>query len=264
MKSLAIPMVDELEFSLIICEFDDHIGPIPIASYPEIKTKFANQIAQKTIDFLFDEASTSTRSLAFLPFSSGRKKIISLLFEWDDEYRRGGSGVGSFSLVFRESDDYIYHRHIKDLEPIFKDASKQMIQLKKRHGEREQDYNKLKEIHEIFAQEIKKFTLKEEAPKTNYRTMNIIIQRILENILRAERNKANPRKGIIKSHLIDYCSLKSTTAEKYFNKLENAGYITSNEESWGQRMRIIYNTTEKGRERYQWFVQINTDMEAFN
>lgn len=136
MKLIAITMVDDLEFSLIVCEFDDHLGPIPITSYPEIKSKFANQIALKTIDFLFDENSAPTSSLAFLPFSSGKKKVISSLFEWEDETRRGGFGVGSLSLIFQESDDYIYHRYVKDLEPIFHDATSQFIQLKNISAER--------------------------------------------------------------------------------------------------------------------------------
>ena len=49
--------------------------------------------------------------------------------------------------------------------------------------------------------------------------------KILESILRAERNKANPREGIVKSHLIEYCSLKSTTADKYFTKLVSVTHL---------------------------------------
>ncbi len=96
--------------------------------------------------------------------------------------------------------------------------------------------------------------------KKKYRTANIIIQTILEGIIRAERNRANEKKGIVKSHLIDYCKLKTSTAEKYLSKLINAGYIDSYEEPWGERTINIYKTTEKGRERYEWFVKINTEM----
>ena len=71
--------------------------------------------------------------------------------------------------------------------------------------------------------------------KTRYRTANMIIQTILEGILRAERDKFNERNGIIKSHLIEYSGLKLATAEKYLSKLEGAGYISSHTESWGER-----------------------------
>lgn len=95
---------------------------------------------------------------------------------------------------------------------------------------------------------------------SQYRSTNIIIQTILEGILRAFKDKRNPRKGIIKSHLIEYCGLKTSTAEKYFNRMEEAGYITSYEEPWGERVRIIYEITPKGHERYEWFVKINTEL----
>jgi DNA-binding PadR family transcriptional regulator len=89
----------------------------------------------------------------------------------------------------------------------------------------------------------------------------MIIQSILEGILSVERNKSHQRNGIIKSHLIDYCGLKATSAEKYLLKLEKAGYIDSHVEPWGERTIKIYQITSKGRERHKWFVEINTEME---
>ena len=97
-------------------------------------------------------------------------------------------------------------------------------------------------------------------PSIQYRSTNLIIQTILEGILRAFRDRRNPRKGIIKSHLIEYCALKTSTAEKYLNRMEKAGYISSHEEPWGERVRIIYEITPKGRERYEWFVKINIEL----
>ena len=95
---------------------------------------------------------------------------------------------------------------------------------------------------------------------TQYRSTNIIIQTILEGILRAFKDKSNPRNGIIKSHLIKYSELKTSIAEKYFNRMEKAGYISSHQEPWGERVKIIYEITQKGRERYEWFVKINTEL----
>lgn len=97
--------------------------------------------------------------------------------------------------------------------------------------------------------------------KKSYRSSNIIIQNILEGILR--KNKTNPyeKKGIKKSHLIQYCNLKTATAQKYLSKMENAKYIESSEESWGERSITIYDITNTGKERYEWFVKINTELE---
>jgi DNA-binding PadR family transcriptional regulator len=61
--------------------------------------------------------------------------------------------------------------------------------------------------------------------------------------------------------VIKYSALKNATAEKYLKKMENAGYIISHVESWGEREIIIYEITAKGRERYEWFVKINTELE---
>ncbi len=99
--------------------------------------------------------------------------------------------------------------------------------------------------------------------KTQYRSTNVIICTLLEGILRQSKigKKKYLREGIIKSHLIKYCNLKTSTAEKYLNKMENAGYIKSYEEPWGERKRIIYEITTIGIERYQWFIKINTELE---
>jgi len=90
----------------------------------------------------------------------------------------------------------------------------------------------------------------------NYRNSNMIIQNILEALL-YDLNE----KGMVKSHLIESCGLKTSTAEKYLTKMETAGYIESNEEKWGkERMKIILKLTPLGRQRYEWFVKINSEL----
>ena len=96
---------------------------------------------------------------------------------------------------------------------------------------------------------------------SEYRTTNLIIQTILEGIIRAERDDSLLKKGIVKSHLIRYCGLKASTAEKYLTKLENAKYVEKREEMWGERTIFVYTITALGRERHEWFVKINSEME---
>ena len=96
---------------------------------------------------------------------------------------------------------------------------------------------------------------------SQYRSANAIIQTILEGIIRAERDDTLLKKGIVKYHLVRYCGLKTTTAEKYFQKLETAGYIESRREAWGERTIIIYTITPLGKERHEWFVKINSEIE---
>ncbi|MDW5563498.1 MAG: hypothetical protein SA339_09755 [Methanomassiliicoccus sp.] len=71
----------------------------------------------------------------------------------------------------------------------------------------------------------------------------------------------NPEEGgIVKTHLIQTCGLKASTAEKYLAKLEEAGYIESYEEQWGERTRIRYKILPLGIERYSWFMRINAEL----
>ena len=94
-----------------------------------------------------------------------------------------------------------------------------------------------------------------------YRSTNVIILSILEAILRADKDHYLVKTGIVKSHLIKFCNLKASTADKYFSKMEEAGYIIASQEAWGERTITIYTITKKGEERYQWFVQINSELE---
>ncbi len=97
--------------------------------------------------------------------------------------------------------------------------------------------------------------------QTRYRSTNLIIQTILEGIIRVDKSGQNQRSGIVKSHLIKYCGLKTSTAEKYLTKMEKAKYVQSRTEYWGERKITVYEITPKGKERYQWFVMINTEIE---
>ena len=95
-----------------------------------------------------------------------------------------------------------------------------------------------------------------------YRTSVIIIENILEGILREKRKNIlkNNQEGILKTNLIKYCKLKVETAEKYFVSLEKANYIEIYEKNWGERKVNYINITSLGKERYEWFVKINTEV----
>lgn len=93
-----------------------------------------------------------------------------------------------------------------------------------------------------------------------YRTSSKIIENILEGILREKNKNRYENKGIKKTHLIKYCRLKSELADNYFTSLENANYIETYEEDWGQRKITYIDITELGKSRYEWFVKINTEL----
>ncbi|MFW9904881.1 MAG: hypothetical protein ACFFFH_11155 [Candidatus Thorarchaeota archaeon] len=97
--------------------------------------------------------------------------------------------------------------------------------------------------------------------KTSYRSANMIILSILEILIKSIEKLRNEEDGVLKSHIIQKCSLKSTTAEKYLSKMEKANYITSFTDYWGERELIKYKITPRGKERYSWFVRINAELE---
>jgi predicted transcriptional regulator len=90
----------------------------------------------------------------------------------------------------------------------------------------------------------------------NYRTSNLIIQNLLEILMNDQSEE-----GVVKSHLIEYCGLKTSTGDKYLAKMESAGYIFLVEEKWGkERTRMRYKLTKLGKTRYEWFVKINSEL----
>jgi predicted transcriptional regulator len=95
------------------------------------------------------------------------------------------------------------------------------------------------------------------AGRTEYRSSNVIIQNILERVIREPPGNG----GVVKSHLVRDCGLKPTTADKYLVKMIEAGYIAEAEESWGERTLTRYRILPLGAERYGWFVRINSELE---
>ncbi len=88
-----------------------------------------------------------------------------------------------------------------------------------------------------------------------YRPAIKIVLRILECI---SRNQSKGR--ALKTHVIQCANLKTTSAEKYIDMLKEAGYILEKKEGWGERVVIVYELTDLGRERFEWFRTINTEL----
>jgi len=91
-----------------------------------------------------------------------------------------------------------------------------------------------------------------------YRPAIKIVLRILECIA---RNQENGR--ALKTHLIQCANLKTTTAEKYLDMLKEAGYILEQRDAWGERTVIRYELTTLGKDRYDWFRKINSELFEF-
>ena len=90
-----------------------------------------------------------------------------------------------------------------------------------------------------------------------YRPAIKIVLKILECIARNQDGRA------LKTHLIQCANLKTTTAEKYLDMLKEAGYITEERAAWGERTVIRYQLTTLGKDRYDWFRKINSELFEF-
>ena len=143
-------MFENLNFTLILSEFDDVYGPVPRISYPELDNKEQEIIASKSIDNIGKDENVDSKSLAFLPFRDINKKGIVRNFEWRDASKRGGAGTGSLTLVFEESDDMIYYKYIKDLEIIFNESVKKITKLKNRKAKDNIILKEIEDIHNII------------------------------------------------------------------------------------------------------------------
>jgi predicted transcriptional regulator len=95
----------------------------------------------------------------------------------------------------------------------------------------------------------------EEADVARYRPAIKIVLRILECI---SRNQSKGR--ALKTHVIQCANLKTTSAEKYIDMLKEAGYILEKREGWGERTVIVYELTDLGKERFDWFRTINIEL----
>jgi predicted transcriptional regulator len=82
-----------------------------------------------------------------------------------------------------------------------------------------------------------------------YRPAIKIVLRILECI---SENQAKGR--ALKTHVFQCANLKTTSGEKYIDMLKEAGYILE------KREVISYELTPLGKERYDWFNKINSEL----
>ncbi len=93
-------------------------------------------------------------------------------------------------------------------------------------------------------------------PRKSYRSALIIIQSILEELMKSGRE------GMVKTHIYKNVGLKTSVGEKYLEQLEAAEYLTITEEPWGkERFRLRVHITTKGQKRFEWFIQLSNELE---
>ena len=90
-------------------------------------------------------------------------------------------------------------------------------------------------------------------PKS-YRSTMMIIHSILEELVKHDQE------GLIKYKLFKNLSLRTSIGEKYLSRLDQAGYLTINQEYVGKKNRYRIKITPLGIERFEWFIRITTEL----
>ena len=88
----------ELEFTLIFCEFDEHLGPIPRLSYPKINKDFALQIKSdyeiESVKFirLYDSEKSikMCENARFVAMAKAERDYLIFLKELIDDFESKG------------------------------------------------------------------------------------------------------------------------------------------------------------------------------
>lgn len=125
-------MEENIIYGIVYTEIDDIKGPNPIIWFPEeMPEDIKMKIGIKTITLVTDEKGVLPESLVFIPFPSLKLKGILKYIEFPDDTHRGGVNQSAITLIFKEFNDIVFYKYIKNLEFLFNDTAQKVIDLGK-------------------------------------------------------------------------------------------------------------------------------------
>ncbi len=143
MKAIAIE--HEIIAGIIYSQFHSKIGPTAIAWIPsELSIEIREYVSLKSINILLGEHGTVPKSLSNIPFPSIDLKGLVKCFEIKDLMQRGGAIDCSITLLFNESNDPIFYKHLDNFDVIFEECVTKILEM-------------AKEKKEVITDELKKF-----------------------------------------------------------------------------------------------------------
>jgi len=132
-------MEENIIYGIVYTEIDDIKGPNPIIWFPEEMPEEINmKIGIKTITLVTDEKGVLPESLIFIPFPSLKLKGIIKYIEFPDDTHRGGVNQSAITLIFKEFNDLVFYKYIKNLELIFNDTAQKIINLGKKKSNKKE------------------------------------------------------------------------------------------------------------------------------
>jgi len=125
-------MEKELISGIVYTKFDDVLGPVPITWLPSnISEDTRMKVCIKTLTMLAGEENVLPTSLVIIPFPSLNLKGIIKYFKWADDTKRGGEAYAGIILLFKEVDDLIFYKYLKNLDSNFEAVAYKVTQLER-------------------------------------------------------------------------------------------------------------------------------------
>lgn len=150
-------MDEKLISGIIYSTFDEKRGPIPKIVIPkDIKIELQGIASLKSVGIMAGEKNKVPESLSIIPFPSHEMKGLIKILEIRDENRRGGVYYNSITLLYREHNDLIFYKYIKNFDEIFTETAHKLIALE----EKKVDIKEIRQVLNDF-KEIIKQTLSE-------------------------------------------------------------------------------------------------------
>lgn len=132
-------MEENIIYGIVYTEIDDIKGPNPVIWFPmEMPEAIKMKIGIKTITLVTDEKGILPESLIFIPFPSLKLKGILKYIEFPDDTHRGGVNQSAITLIFKEFNDVVFYKYIKNLELIFNDTAQKIINLGKKKSNKKE------------------------------------------------------------------------------------------------------------------------------
>ena len=134
MKEIPI-MNSDIITGIVYSKYDQQIGPEPFYWTPnELPRKILEVISQKSLYLLIGEENIIPKGLEIISFPSIKMKGIIKFLKIVDPEARGGFINGTVTLFFKEKDDIIFYKYMKNFENVFDQFAGTISILEKRNA----------------------------------------------------------------------------------------------------------------------------------
>lgn len=170
---------DEYIVGLVFSVFDDWVGPTPKISTPQnLSKELLIEIAGSTLAYELSKEKT-IKQLTILPFPSYSYKILYKTLHFDMPSVRGKLGLGSISLIFKEENDSIFYKYIKQFEEVFDSFDQSLIDLEEQSATDEELITWINNLQRQLKNLVKSLRSKELANNSTEETNDVFIYKII-------------------------------------------------------------------------------------